>query len=143
MAAETRAWDRVRALGPPDWPSIVRVMEVRELPVEAGDLVEAHNVWLCGDEIDTPCTLYLTMSGFVIHDRPDVLGAETIEWVNPYRISKAGAGTNDAGDPRLVIVWRDDDGQPRGVAIDFERAREDFVGECAGNGIAWSRGPLL
>src|SRR3546814_4181535 len=57
MASETRAWERVRALGPPDWPSIVRVMEVRELPVEAGDLVEAHNGWLCGDEIDTPCKI--------------------------------------------------------------------------------------
>src|SRR3546814_20617428 len=76
MASEARAWERVRALGPPGWPSIVRVMEVRELPGEASDLIEAHNGWLCGDEIDTPCTLYLTMSGFVIHDRPDVLGAE-------------------------------------------------------------------
>src|SRR3546814_18715873 len=129
MASETRAWERVRALGPPDWPSIVRVMEVRELPVEAGDLVEAHNGWLCGDEIDTPCTLYLTMSGFVIHDRPDVLGAETIEWVNPSRISKAGDGTNDAGDPRIVIVWRAADGQTRGVSSAFERAREHVVRE--------------
>src|SRR3546814_13529159 len=111
MASETRAWERVRALGPPDWPSIVRVMEVRELPVEAGDLVEAHNGWLCGDEIDTPCTLYHTMSGFVIHDRPDVLGAEPSDWVNPSSIATPAADNNYAAPQRQVISWRAYHGQ--------------------------------
>lgn len=137
-----RSWERVRALGPPNWASIASAIEEQDLPLEEDDVIEAQNGWLCGDDIDTPCTLYLVRaSGFVVHNRPDTLAAESVEWVCSYGISEAGAGRNDSGDPRLVIVWTDDDDVPRGVAIDFERAHQGFVDQCAGHGISWSRGP--
>lgn len=113
---------RVNELGPPDWSRV---------DIEGEEPVAAGNGWLLGasigDDLDHPCTVFVTNHSVYVDVRPDTPFAEPqlIE-ISPYGIEKAGVGQGDRGNHRFVVVYTVK-GETKGVAVDIERSQRQFA----------------
>lgn len=125
LTFEPRASEPAKRPGAPGAPSehlpgkeSVTPFEERELPVPDWDLVEAYvgageqrvgtsACWTLGDNVSHPASLYLTDQALYVQVRPDTLAADLPILRVPHdRLERCGVVTDDAGSPRLIVVFR-------------------------------------
>lgn len=118
-----------------DWQRVAKYLAADEKPLDAleGWLVGAS----IGDNVDHPCTLFLTDDRILLDIRPQTMlpPAEVVD--APFSIiQKSGTGPNDAGGTRFVFaVDPKKSGQPedlRGFAVDFSGRRGRDFAELVG-----------
>lgn len=109
-----------RPVPPPDWDEVAGHLAPGE------QRVGASSGWTVGQDLDHPCTLYLTDRSVYLHVKPDTLEPASLTVIPLAAIAKAAVGTSDQGTPRLVVmhdlVGRDDPADVQGFGIDLRPA---------------------
>ncbi len=120
-------FERVRALGEPDWSRVQAQL------IENERRLGAANGWFIGEGVDHPCTVFLSEFGIHIDVRPDTMGSPELISIGMYSVERCGVGTSDIGNLRLVVIFSSESGT-LGVAVDFAPDDRPFAERLAGWG---------